>query len=382
MTGIFAVLFIGPTIPLPAPIALSSAIESIEVRNTDEGRDGLQIIFTIGRAGAQNPAQNLLDYTLIDNPLLNPFNRVRIMLVFGLSPKVLIDGIITHKQFSPSTQPGQSKLTITGEDVSVMMDRKESSTTHPNQPDIAIVSKIIASYSEYGLVPTVVPPASMDVPIMVNRIPSQQATDLQYIKSLAEQYDYVFYIEPTLVPGVNTAYWGPKQYTGIPQKALTVNMGSESNVKSLSFQYSSLDTTIVKGSIQDPILNAKIPVVTAGSLRPPLSTIPDWAMNLTNAKTKQYRADGGVNFIQAYGQAQSETDKSTDAVTVTGELDGVLYGDVLRARKLVGVRGVGYMHDGFYYVKSVSHKIKKGEYSQSFTLAREGLGSTTPVVVP
>src|SRR3712207_2282673 len=144
MTGIFAVLLIGPTIPAPAPFAISNAVESIEIRNTDEGRDGFQIVFTTGRGGAQNPTENILDYTLIDSPLLNTFNRVIIMLVFGLSPKVLIDGVITHKQFNPSAEPGQSKLTITGEDVSVMMDRKESSSTHPNQPDVAIVSKIIA----------------------------------------------------------------------------------------------------------------------------------------------------------------------------------------------------------------------------------------------
>ncbi len=375
-------MMIGPTIPLPVPATLADAVESIEVKITDEGRDGFQIVFTVGRAGAQSPTGNPIDYTLMNNPLLNTFNRVIVMLVFGLSPTVLIDGIITNRQFSPSSQPGQSKLTITGEDVSIMMDRAESSTTHPNQPDIAIVAKIIASYSQYGLVPTVIPPASMDVPIMVNRIPSQQATDLQYIKSLAEAYDYVFYVEPTAVPGVNTAYWGPKQYTGVPQKALTVNMGSDTNVKSINFQYNSLDSTIVTGSIQDPLLNAKIPVVTAGSLRPPLSAIPDWLANLANAKKKQYRAGGGVNFVQAYGEAQSETDKSTDAVTVTGELDGARYGNVLRARRLVGLRGVGYMHDGFYYVKNVTHKIKKGEYSQSFTLVREGLGSTTPVVMP
>lgn len=382
MTSVFAVLLVGPTIPVPAPESLSNAAESIEVRNTDEGRDGFQIVFTAGRGGGQNPTENVLDYSLIDSPLLKPFNRIIIMAVFGLVPAVLIDGIITHKQFSPSTEPGQSKLTITGEDVSVMMDRTEPSTTHPNQPDIAIVSKIIASYSQYGLVPTVMPPASMDVPVMVNRIPSQQITDLQYINALAETYDYVFYVEPTAVPGVNTAYWGPKQYTSVPQRALTVNMGSDTNVTSINFQSSSLDSTIVTGSIQDPLLGMKIPVITAGSLRPPLSAIPDWLANLTNARTKQYRADGGVNFVQAYGEAQAETDKSTDAVTVTGELDGVRYGGVLRARKLAGLRGVGYMHDGYYYVKNVTHRLKRGEYKQSFTLVREGLGSTTPVVMP
>ncbi len=384
VTGIFAVLLIGPTVAIPAPENLSNAIESITVTNTDEGRDGFQIIFTVGKGGSGmlNPTQNVLDYTLINNSLLNPFSRVTIMAVFGLMPTVLIDGVITLKQFSPSQEPGQSKLTITGEDVSIMMDRKESSATHPNQPDIAIVSKIISSYGQYGLIPSVVPPASMDVPVMVNRIPSQQATDLQYIQSLAQAYDYVFYIEPTAVPGVNTAYWGPKQYTSIPQKALTVNMGSETNVTSINFQSNSVDSTVVTGSIQDPILNMKIPVVTAGSLRPPLSALPDWAENLANAKTKQYRAGGGVNFVQAYGEAQAETDKSTDAVTVTGELDGIKYGDVLRARKLVGLRGVGYMHDGYYYVKDVTHTLKRGEYKQSFLLVREGRGSTTPVVMP
>jgi hypothetical protein len=382
-TGLHAVLMVGPTIPLPAPAALADAVESIEVRNSDEGRDGFQIVFTVGRAGTQNPSENMLDYTLINNRLLNTFNRVIVMLIFGFSPTVLIDGIITHRQLSPSSEPGQSKLTITGEDVSIMMDRKESTATHPNQPDIAIVSKIIASYSsQYGLVPKVVEPASMDVPVEIERIPSQQATDLQYIKALAEPYDYVFYIEPTFVPGVNTAYWGPKQYDGVPQKALTFKMGPETNLKSINFQHSSLDFTIVKGRIPDPMLNTTIPVVTTGSMRPLLSAIPDWIVNYPNAKVKQYRT-GGVNFVQASNEAQSETDRSTEAaVTVTGELDGLLYGDVLRARRLVGLRGVGYMHDGNYYVKSVTHKIRKGEYTQSFTLVREGLGATSPVMMP
>jgi hypothetical protein len=269
-----------------------------------------------------------------------------------------------------------------------MMDRKESTATHPNQPDIAIVSKIIASYSsQYGLVPKVVEPASMDVPVEAERIPSQHATDLQYIKALAEAYDYVFYIEPTIVPGVNiayfnTAYWGPKQYDGPPQKALTFKMGPETNLKSINFQHSSLDFTIVKGRIPDPMLNTTVPVVTTGSMRPLLSANPDWVVNYPNAKIKQYRT-GGVNFVQASNEAQSETDRSTDdAVTVTGELDGLLYGDVLRARRLVGLRGVGYMHDGYYYVKSVTHKIRKGAYTQSFTLVREGLGSASPVMMP
>jgi hypothetical protein len=381
LASINAVLMVGSSIPLPAPESLSRAIESIEVTNNDEGRDGFQIVFSVGRS-TSDPTQNPLDFSLIDSALLETFNRVIIMVIFGFVPVVLLDGIITHKQFKPSSEAGQSKLTVTGEDVSIMMDREEKSTTHPNQPDPIIVTKIIASYAKYGLVPTVIPPASMDVPIEVNRIPSQQGTDLQYILGLAQNYDYVFYVEPTAVPGVNKAYWGPKEYTSLPQKALTVNMDSFTNVTAINFQYNSLDSTVVRGSVQDPMLNMEIPVVTAASLRPPLALFPDLLKNIGNAKTKKYRAKGGVNAIQAYSEAQATTDSSTDAVTATGELDGIAYGDVLRARKLVGLRGMGFLHDGFYYVKNVTHRISNGNYKQSFTISREGLGSTTPVVMP
>ena len=71
-------------------------------------------------------------------------------------------------------------------------------------------------------------------------------------------------------------------------------------------------------------------------------------------------------------------------VTATGTLDALRYGRILKPRGLVGVRGAGEHYDGTYYVKTVTHKIdvRKGEYKQAFTLTREGVGTTTPFVVP
>ena len=68
--------------------------------------------------------------------------------------------------------------------------------------------------------------------------------------------------------------------------------------------------------------------------------------------------------------------KAADAVTATGTLDVLRYGRVLKARALVGVRGAGLPFEGLYYVKTVTHKIKRGEYMQDFTLTRNGLIST------
>ena len=67
-----------------------------------------------------------------------------------------------------------------------------------------------------------------------------------------------------------------------------------------------------------------------------------------------------------------------EAVTGTGSLDVLRYGRLLKARQLVGVRGVGPAFDGLHYVTSVTHKIKRGEYKQSFELSRNGLISTLP----
>jgi hypothetical protein len=118
------------------------------------------------------------------------------------------------------------------------------------------------------------------------------------------------------------------------------------------------------------------------STRTPLSSQPAVAANRPNVRETIFQGHG-LNTAQAISRAQAQTDASTDnTVTVSGELNAVRYGAVLQARALVGVRGVGFSFDGDYYVKSVTHNITRGEYKQSFTLTREGLGALKPVVIP
>ena len=375
-SGFNATLLIGPTVPVPAPINLLNAINTIQVTNTDEGRDGFQITFDVGRSGPEDIA----DYQVLNSQLLNVFNRVIIMVNFGLEPNVLIDGIITHQELTPTQEPGKSTLTVTGEDVSVMMDMEEKTQTFPNMPDMLIASQIISSYAQYGLVPNITPPESVDVPLILDWIPSYQGSDYSYLQYLASKNAYRFYIEPTAVPGVNNAYWGPLNLVPpIPQSSLSVTMGPDTNVKSISFRYNALRPFFINSNVNDSLTNSSIPVQTFASLRPPLSSEPAWLVNQPNVRAKQMES-GGLSVMEAFTKAQALTDDSTDAVTATGELDSVAYGDILQARKLVGVRGAGYSYDGIYYVKSVTHTIKLGEYKQSFTLARGGVGSSISTV--
>jgi len=120
-----------------------------------------------------------------------------------------------------------------------------------------------------------------------------------------------------------------------------------------------------------------IPVPNINAFKPPLGARPTPPAKVEFASdVAQQRPDEAARGILGFLMNNAE------AITANGSLDVLRYGQILRARMLVGVRGAGLAYDGLYYVNSVTHNIKRGEYKQNFTLARDGLISLTPRVVP
>lgn len=377
-SGTYLGLMLGPTVAIPAPAMIMEAFDSVEVKTSDKGRSGFQLNFKVGRSGPQD----LLESAILKSPLLKSHIRAIVVIITGGMPHVLMDGIIIHQQYNPGNAPGTATLTITGEDISIMLDKEEKSEEHPAQNEMVIANKIIISYAQYGIIPLVIPPLAFDVPLPTDRIPVQQETDLAYLIKMAKRHGYVFYIAPGPVPMTNTAYWGPAISSAPPQRALTMNMGAETNVESINFKYNALAPTLVEGHVQDRQTNDQTPVKAVTSTSIPLAANPESVVNAKNLRVKQLRSCGAT-VTQANAQAQATLDASTREVVVgDGELDGLRYGSPLRPRAIVGLRGAGYSYDGLYYVKSVKHVVKKGEWKQQFTITREGLGALTPVVIP
>jgi hypothetical protein len=375
LLGIKLTLLIGKEVPTPAPPGIINALQSIEVTNSDQEQDGFELTLSIGR----NSSAEAAEYALLGNPLLNQFNRVIIMVNFGVSPEVLIDGVITFHQFNPSQEPGKSTLTIIGEGLSVMMDIEEKSETFPNQSDTDIVNRILGDYSRYGLSAKVIEPQSMVRPREENVVTSQQKTDLTHIRALAEKYGHVFYIEPTDEPKHSIAYWGPPKQSGIAQKALTFNMGEFSNIEALNFQTNALKQTKIEGHIQDPTNSSHSELKL--KLNHHLTFAAKNSDVLSGGKTKTLRyRDSGLSVEEMRVKAQKLMDDSSDVVLVSGELDSMRYGEILRARHTVVLRGVGESYNGLYHVKTVTHTIRRGLYKQKFILSREGLGTTVTKV--
>jgi hypothetical protein len=367
--GIRLILLLGKTVPLPAPVEVMSGVSKVEVTNDSERGDGFQITFLEGKDKAA-------DYGLLKSGALDQFNRVVIGVAFGVIPEVLVDGIIAHHQLAPGSEPGTSTLTVTGRDLRQMLDLEEKNEKYENQPDSVIFTRLIGGYGQYGLVPQ--PAPTTDVPIELQRIPRQQETDLKFIERMAKRNGFVFYIEPVTF-GVNRAYFGPEVRTGFPQPALTLNMDAFSNVNSLSFSHDALAPVEAAGSILEPITKQTIPIPSLPSLR-----LPPLAANPTTAQHKVLLRDTAKqNPTQAANTAVAAVTNAPESVRGEGELDISRYGSVLRARRLVGVRGAGLSYDGNYYVRHVRHTITTGvSYSQQFTISREGTGALLPVVRP
>ncbi len=373
--GLHLQLLMGDTLPTPAPLKLNEALQSVEVTAKDSERSGFQMVFQVGRGLADQK-----DFALLKEAKLKPFNRVVLSVLFGVKPQPIMDGIITKQQLAPSDEPGQSKLTVTGEDVSVMMDLEKQERPYPQLGDDVIVPLILLPYIvEFGIVPQVMPPNDSLMRPVTEQTRSQttKETDLEFIKKLAGKHGFVFYVEPGLIPLSNVAYWGPPQRLNVPQPALSVNMGPGTNVETMSFSYGELTPTAVtytKSSGDTETIDSYERGV------PLAARIPD-------PKKKAFLDDGpdGETDAQKRVRAQGKVNTSYDnVVTAEGTLDALRYGRILKPRSLVDVRGAGDSFDGRFYVKSVTHTIdvKGGMYKQKFNLSREGLGTTTPLVTP
>lgn len=371
LKGFYLTLLMGPTIAVPVPQPVTDALLSAQITIGSGQRSGFQLTFALSKG-------SLLSQVLLPAGFFDPNIRVILIATVNGVPNVLMDGIIIRQEVAPSNEPGQTTLTVTGEDLSLLMDLYEiQGIPFPAMPVEARVALLVAKQAVFGIVPLVIPTLFPDITTPISEIRFQQGTDLAYINQLARENGYVFFMVPGPLPGMNVAYFGPEIRIGVPQPALNINMDAHTNVETLSFTFDGASRTQLAIIIQEPItkLPILIPVPEISLLSPPLAL-----KQATALRFKPLEGAAKLNPFLAIAKGLAKTAESADAVTGSGQLDVLRYGHVLGARQLVGVRGAGPSYDGLYYVKSVTHNIKRGEYKQSFSLARNGTISITPVV--
>ncbi|GGU83337.1 hypothetical protein GCM10010211_56660 [Streptomyces albospinus] len=365
-------LYMGPKLARLVPQEVVEALLSAQITSTAGERSGFQLAFDLTKKGA-------IVERLLPEGFFDPKTRVIVTVAVRGTPTVLLDGVIVRQEVGSSNHPGQSTLTVTGEDLTLLMDLEERTDRYPNLAPSQRVERILGKYADYGIDARIIREQIPQPPREQVRVDYQTGTDLQYVNDLARANGYTFYLEPGPVPGRSTAFWGPEQRLGQRQHALNVNMDANSTVDQLTFAYDGTAREEPQARVQDPVTR-QAPLLSQpdiSPLRPPLGLRGSPALK-RKTLSGTAKMDEGLAKAEALGRAAT----SADAISGSGSLDVTRHGYVLRPRELVGVRGAGVTYDGDYYVKSVTHNVRPGSYLQNFTLSREGLIARSGTVRP
>jgi hypothetical protein len=375
--GFYLTLMMGGFNASPVPQAVIDSLQEVQVTSTVGAQGGFQLKFSISR---NSPLAQLHNSGFFD-----PRKRVIIAVTVNGATEVLIDGIVTKQDMVPSSQAGKSTLSVTGLDLTALMDFIDlTGIPYPALPPFVIVDLILAKYAPLGVYPVAIPNAIPSLKNPLDGWVTQHGTDYAYIQELGQTTGWTFYLDPGPSPGTSMAYWGPdlsSMFGGTQSPPLLIDMGSATNIDSISFSYDGMLATqylmVILEDETDPAIPIPVPVPNIAFLK---------GANARNAATPLKSEQGPKPENDDKSSSNSVVDAlvwgvkklfaTSEAVTANGQLDVVRYGQVFKARKQAVVQGAGDYYDGKYYVKSVTHNIKNGEYKQSFSLARGGTGST------
>ncbi len=370
--GFYLTLMMGGFNASPVAQPVIDALSEVTVSSTVGAQGGFQLKFTLGK--------NSVVQQMLNSGSFNPRQRVIIAVTVNGQTEVLMDGIITKQELAPSSAPGKSVLAITGLDLTALMDFLDlTGIPYPAFPEFVIVEAILAKYAVLGVVPVALPASIPTFENPLERFIKQVGTDYAFVSNLARHTGAVFYLDPGPKPGRSLAYFGPdiSKLFGGPQPAMSINLDANTNIDSLSFSYDGTLATQYLVTILEP--NTKIPipipVPNIDLLKAPLA-----ANAPTPLRSQQLVPIANESPAGAALAALASLFQTVDVITGSGQLDVLRYGQIFKARQLAQVRGAGNYYDGKYYVKSVTHNIKRGEYKQSFVLSRGGTGSSVSTV--
>ena len=166
LKGVNLTLMIGPAVPIPVSREVLDALVEAQVTINTQGPSGFQLTFELS---TESPLHTLF---LVTGGSPIPMVRVVIVVTIKGNPEVNMDGVMTDHQVSPGSNPGSSTLTVTGEDLSRVMDYIDfSGIPYPAMPPSARVVLILAKYAFLGMLPKVVPSVMLDVPNPLDVIP-------------------------------------------------------------------------------------------------------------------------------------------------------------------------------------------------------------------
>jgi phage protein D len=348
----------------PAPPELIAVLQRLEVEDHAEMADMVRLSIAISiRDGCGS-------WNVVDQDTFKRLTKLRINVNVGSGKtEPLIEAYVIETNADFANQPGQSVLNVVAMEPTVKMNLKERVRPWPNMADSDIANEIFTS-SDYNFDTDIDP--TQPTRDENDHTEMQRGTDIQFLQALAQRNGYECYVELNPETGRVEGHFHKPRLQQDPQGVLSVNLGEATNVNSFQARFDMLQPATVRASNVDVHSQEQQSADSDSLGDKPLgsaSTVPT-----DDARQVLLSGTGLSQTGELQTAAQAAVDRSSWAITAEGEVNTVAYGDVLRAKRPVMVRGAGRQFSGTYYVERVLHTFTGDGYTQHFSLRRNAAG--------
>ncbi|HEY7710436.1 MAG TPA: hypothetical protein VIG57_10440 [Candidatus Entotheonella sp.] len=302
-------------------------------------------------------------WTVQDDDHFKPWVPIKIEAVFGDESEEVMRGYVKEVRAEYPAEKGAAKVTVNCQDDSLLLDR-----THIEQnwgEDAPITDGAIASEiaSRNGLQLLDTPGTGQTVEAL-----NQNSTDIRFLLKRAQANGFEIIFRD------GKLYFGDMRLDAETQPTILVYAGADTNCISFNIQDDGHKPDKVAYHIAADVGSTSSPTEVTPNLKV-LGNEPAHSANsgLTDFVWRPQR-QGVSDDTQMKAIAQHMANEQSMKITANGELDGSLYGHVLRIGEPVGVDGVGERYSGTYYVDAASHRFDVNGYKVTFRLLRNAYG--------
>ncbi len=302
-----------------------------------------------------------------DSGLFTRWARIRVSADFGTHQEVILAGYIMNLTPEYPGNAGEAKLTLEVQDESAALGREQMRQVWGEDQPMSDGDILAALVANADITPDPLSGAGQS-----SRALSQEGTPIQFIRERAQAngYDLIFHD--------GQVYFGPKRLDGAAQAPILVYAGRATSCRNFTLADGAEGPDEVRADLAPREEGATPEVVNVTPDEPVLGTTPIAAEGggLGTPSVWRVGAEGDETPEERTARAQALVNEHAFRVRGAGELDGSVYGHVLRPGLTVTIDGAGARYDGLYYVDKVAHAFNPEGYTQTFEVMRNATGES------
>lgn len=307
------------------------------------------------------------EWMAMDSGLFKRSEPIVLSADFSTHVEEIFRGYMVELKPELPQNPGEAKLVVEVQDVGMALNREHMRRVWGED----------APQSDLDILRELVEPLNLDVDLACGqgqaaRALAMDGTPIQLLRqrAVANGYELIF--------AGGGVYFGPMQLEGEPQAEIMVYAGTATNCLSWAMSDDAQKPDAVgfevaprdKGA--DPVVEVMTPdLPLLGAV-----AVAQEGADLGTPSIWRVSKEGDEPEDATRARAQALANENSFKIRATGELDGALYGHVLRVGRLVSVDGVGARNGGLYYVDQVTHAFTPDGYRQRFELIRNATGES------